>query len=81
MAKAKTTSAAKPTAPAADNKPAAEDAVIEKFIVQSAIEGFRRAGRAWSKEPVEVPAEELTAEQVQALYDEPNILVTPVAAE
>lgn len=55
--------------------------VIEKLVVVSAVDGFRRAGRAWSKEATEVLAEDLTDEQLEALLNEPMLTVTPVAKE
>jgi hypothetical protein len=38
--------------------------------------GFRRAGRHWPAEAVEVPADELAAEQIDALLREPMLHVT-----
>ena len=40
--------------------------------------GFRRAGREWGPDPVKVPLSELTDDQVQALRDEPGLLVVDV---
>lgn len=54
--------------------------ILGKLVVVSTVEGFRRAGRAWSKEPTEVPAEEFTADQIEALLSDPALIVTPVAA-
>jgi len=44
--------------------------------VSSKTDGFRRAGRAWTKEPVTVPLEELSEEQVEALLQEPELTVS-----
>lgn len=38
--------------------------------------GFRRAGRFWGPETVELPAEDFTVEQINALLDEPLLHVT-----
>lgn len=42
--------------------------------------GFRRAGRHWSTEAVDVPADELTAKQIDALLREPMLHVTLISA-
>lgn len=47
--------------------------------VTSQVEGFRRAGRAWSKQPTVVEAGEFTAEQLVALADEPMLSIEEVA--
>lgn len=80
------TPAAAPKAAGAEGKVTAsgndgKEYVIEKLIVVSAVDGFRRAGRAWSKEATEVLAEDLTDEQLEALLNEPMLTVTPVAKE
>jgi hypothetical protein len=41
-------------------------------------EGFRRAGRAWSTAPDEVPASEFSAGQIAALKAEPLLLVVDI---
>lgn len=46
--------------------------------VQASRDGFRRAGRAWSKEETVVPLNELTEEQIEQLKDEPALTVTEV---
>ena len=38
-------------------------------------EGFRRAGRAWSTKPVTVPLQEFDEDQVDALRNDPNLVV------
>lgn len=46
--------------------------------VQSAVAGFRRAGRAWPAAPTDVPVAELTKAQIAALKAEPRLVVTDV---
>lgn len=41
-------------------------------------DGFRRAGRAWSAAATDVPARELTKEQIASLKSEPMLLVTDI---
>lgn len=48
--------------------------------VRSAVEGFRRGGRAWRKEATVVPVKEFTKDQIEALKSEPNLVVTEVEA-
>jgi hypothetical protein len=49
------------------------------LVVRAHVAGFRRAGRAWPAEDVEVSLDELTEDQVSALKDEPMLSVMPVA--
>ena len=58
-----------------------KDYVIEKLIVTSSVDGFRRAGFAWSKEATEVAVADLTDEQLESLMNEPKLAVTPVGKE
>lgn len=53
--------------------------VVKSLIVSAKTEGFRRAGRAWSKAETTVDADNLTEEQVEALLAEPmlNVAVVP----
>lgn len=51
------------------------DLPIEAVIVTSEVEGFRRAGRAWSKVPTTVPIDELSDEEIAALEAEPLLSV------
>jgi hypothetical protein len=60
----------KPASPAAEEKP------VKALIVSAHSDGFRRAGRAWSKAPTEVVGDELSIEQVAELLAEPNLDVT-----
>ena len=46
--------------------------------VIAAYDGFRRAGRAWSKQPTVVRQDELTLEQIWQLDDEPLLRVQSV---
>lgn len=59
---------------AAGKKP---DAMVR---IRAARDGFRRAGRAWSREPVEVSLAELSAVQIALLEAEPLITIEPVEA-
>lgn len=49
-------------------------------MVVSEVEGFRRAGRAWSRAPITVPIDELSEAQILALEQEPLLAVVYVAA-
>lgn len=40
--------------------------------------GFRRAGREFGPEPVTIPLDELTGDQIKALRDEPMLAVTMI---
>ncbi|WP_454908389.1 HI1506-related protein [Variovorax gossypii] len=41
-------------------------------------EGFRRAGRAFGAEPVEIALSDLSKEQIKALRDERQLVVTDI---
>lgn len=43
--------------------------------VTSKVEGFRRAGRAWSTEPTVIGRSDLTADELEQLMAEPMLLV------
>lgn len=45
------------------------------IVVTATKDGFRRGGRAWSKEPTVVPIAEFTQEQLEALATEPMLFV------
>lgn len=49
--------------------------------VTASTEGFRRAGRAWSKAPTEVPASEFTKAQIAALKAETMLMVADIEIE
>lgn len=68
----------------ARKKPEPADATAEPdkakaLRITSAREGFRRAGRAWSTTPTEVPVSELTDEQVAMLMAEPMLTIEEIA--
>lgn len=48
------------------------------LAVRALRDGFRRAGRAWSKEETTVPLDELSAAQIVALDTEPLLVVKRV---
>lgn len=51
------------------------------FLVSAKIEGFRRAGRAWSKGQTLVGVAELSEDQLAALLAEPMLTVTAQEAK
>lgn len=51
------------------------DAPCARIAVISEIEGFRRAGRAWSRARTVVDADTFSAEQLAALRAEPHLHV------
>ena len=59
-------------------KPAAAPAAI---VVTSKTEGFRRAGRAWSKTPTTVLLSSLDAAALAAIEGDPMLTVTRVTAD
>ena len=52
---------------------------MKHFAISATRDGFRRAGRAWSREAAIVAAEDLTDAQLEMLRADPNITVTPCA--
>ncbi len=46
--------------------------------VTSKVPGFRRAGHAWPGRPVTVPVAFFTSDQLDALRDEPNLIVEDI---
>ncbi|MGC4076865.1 MAG: HI1506-related protein [Rubrivivax sp.] len=54
---------------------------IKALRVVSRKEGFRRAGRAFGAEPVEIPLSDLKKPEIEALKDEPMLVVTEVEIE
>lgn len=46
--------------------------------VRAQVNGFRRAGRAWSAESVDVAASEFTKAQIEALRAEPQLVVEDI---
>lgn len=53
--------------------------VATALIVSSKVEGFRRAGRPWSREAQTVSIDEFSLEQIEALLAEQMLAVTVVA--
>lgn len=67
-------------APAPKIQPKAKrEPVVTHIIVTAEKEGFRRAGRAWSKVPTQVPVDEFNEAQIEALVGEPMLDVAFVA--
>lgn len=60
--------------------PAPAVAAGRLLSVRAVREGFRRAGRAWSVEPVTVAAAEFTPEQLAQILAEPLLVVAEVIA-
>lgn len=93
MSKAKTKAPAKADAPdAAANtpvdKPVAPQATpgqqtgrAPRIAVTSEVEGFRRGGRAWSRQRAVIAADELTAGQLAAVRAEPLLHVVDLDGE
>lgn len=63
-----------PTTEGAAGAPAAPRAGA-RLRIRAQRDGYRRAGRAWSRSAVELPADELTAQQLAALEADPRITV------
>lgn len=80
MAKDKKVSAATPEGEQ-DQAHAHAEIKVTHLQVRALKAGFRRAGRSWPAEEVTVAAEEFTAEQIEQLLGEPNLVVVPVGAE
>lgn len=59
--------------PQPDQQPS--DAAPTHIVVTSSQEGFRRAGRAWSKTPTKIDVTELTQEQLDSILREPMLTV------
>ena len=51
----------------------------EHYAISAARDGFRRAGRAWSREATVVAAGDLTEAQVRMLRADPNITIVPTS--
>lgn len=76
--------AAKPTPESSDAAAATPSAPKEpgpRLHVTAKIDGFRRAGRPWSKDGAEVDANEFSGEQLAALLSEPNLIVKEIGDE
>lgn len=59
--------------PEAEAQPEATVSVSRVLMVSSAAEGFRRAGRAWSRQETAVPEGDLHPSDVQAIMEEPML--------
>lgn len=75
-------SGAEPTKPRVNaGEGTVDDVKVTHLIVRSLVNGFRRAGRSWSSEETAVPIDELSAEQVEQLLAEPQLVVMPVGEQ
>lgn len=81
MATPKTKTAAKPVAAATNQDLPQRASAPTAVSVIAQTEGFRRAGRVWSKAPTIVPIEDLSDDDLQALRREPKLSVAFVADE
>lgn len=63
--------------------PTAKPAVktVKGLRVQSTVDGFRRAGRPWSRESVDVPLSEFNKDQIDQLRAEKMLVVVDVDIE
>ena len=52
-----------------------------KIKVKSKVEGFRRAGRAWSTDEIIVESDEFTKEQIKVLKNDPDLVVVEAGSE
>ena len=57
---------------------AKNDKKVPGLRVVAAQDGFRRGGRAWSKEPTDVALSDLSREQIAQIKAEPKLAVTEV---
>lgn len=71
--------AKKPAAPKAP-KPGEDEevATVKALSVQSKRDGFRRAGRVWSKECIVVPLSELTKDEIKQIRNESMLIVEDI---
>lgn len=53
--------------------------VVTHLLVRSLAPGFRRGGRAWPAEEIEVSVDDFSAEQLDQIMAEPMLNVMPVA--
>jgi len=51
---------------------------VTHLQIRALVDGFRRAGRAWSKQETVVAVEDFTPAQVEALLAEPHLVVLPM---
>ncbi len=55
-----------------------DDPIVTHLQIRALVDGFRRAGRAWSKQETVVAVEDFTPAQVEALLAEPHLVVLPM---
>ena len=60
---------------------AAKKNTVRGIRVTSSVEGFRRGGRAWSKEAVSVPLTNFTKEQLAQIRAEQRLAVEDIEIE
>lgn len=53
--------------------------IVTALHVRALADGFRRAGRAWPVAGVDVPIDDFDDVQIEQLFAEPMLVVTPVA--
>jgi len=51
---------------------------VTHLQIRALVDGFRRAGRAWSKHETVVAVEDFTPAQVESLLAEPHLVVLPM---
>jgi Mu-like prophage FluMu N-terminal domain len=61
--------------------PKAKAETVKGLRVVGRSEGFRRAGRAFGAVPVEIVLSDLSKEQIKALRDERQLVVTDIEIE
>lgn len=64
--------------PPTDEDKADKPSKAARLHITARTDGFRRCGRAWPAAGVTVPADEFSAEQLDALCAEPQLVVTEV---
>ena len=69
-----------PPAGAGDNQ-SLDSLISHSVVVTARRDGFRRAGRVWSKTPTTVPMDELSEADIEALAGEPLLDLVFLAAD
>lgn len=77
-AEPQSTAETKPEEKAKVSAPAAKTEKVKALEITSKDDGFRRAGRAFSRTPSNVPLADLTEEQVEQLKNEPMLIVREI---
>lgn len=62
----------------ANETPKPKTKTVPGVRVVASVEGFRRAGRAWSKAGTDLPAASLKKAELAALRAEPKLTVTDI---